>query len=214
MKTVLAASAVLAAVGTVNAAVVTQTQPFAFPLSPGNQSLVFNQFNPALGTLTKVELLFDGAISADATAENDSVLPAPAFGLSLSGNMSVSFVTLSGVGIVNTVFSQALDATDNAGVANGSGPDFHDFGNIGDVVSGDDDTMAGLGAYVGLGTLNANVNGSAGFSFTGTTDATLGIDNLGTAGEVTINYYYDPIPTPGALALFGAAGLGALRRRR
>jgi len=214
MRALFAAGAVLAAVGTANAAVVTQTQPFAFPLSPGNQVLAFNQFNGALGTLTKVELLFSGNINADATAENDSVLAAPAFALNLSGNMSVTFATLSGLGIVNNNFAQALAATDNAGVANNSGPDFFDFGNVGDAIGGNDDTMAGLGVYIGGGTINANINGSAGFSFSGTTDATLGIDNLGTAGDVTINYYYDPIPAPGAVALFGAAGLMGLRRRR
>jgi hypothetical protein len=205
---------VLAAAGAANAAVVTQTLPFAFPLSPGNQVLAFNQFNGALGTLTKVEMLFDGTIDASATAENDSVLAAPGFALNLSGNMSVTFATLSGVGIVNTNFFQALAPTDNGGTANGSGPDFHDFGNVGDVIGGDDDTMSGLGVYVGGGTINANINGSAGFSFSGTTDATLGIDDLGTAGEVTINYYYDPIPAPGAAALLGLAGVAGTRRRR
>ncbi len=214
MKTAIAAVAVLAAVGSASAAVVTQTLPFAFPLSPGNQALVFNKFNGGLGTLTKVELLFSGYIGADATAENDSVLSAPAFALNLSGNMSVSFSSLSGIGIVNNNFAQALSPTDNGGVANGSGPDFYDFGSVGSAIGGNDDTTSGLAGYYGPGTINANINGSAGFSFSGTTDATLGIDNLGTYGDVTINYYYDLVPAPGAAALLGVAGLAGIRRRR
>jgi len=214
MKKYLVVGAALALAGTANAAVVSQTLPWSFPLSPGSQSLTFNKFNGALGTLTKVELLFDGEIGASATAENDSVLSAPAFALNLSGNMSVTFATLSGIGIVNSNFSQPLAPTDNGGVANGSGPDFHDFGFVGDVIGGDDDTTSGLAAYYGPGTINANINASAGFSFSGTTDATLGIDDLGTSGDVTINYYYDPVPAPGAFALAGLAGLTGLRRRR
>ncbi len=214
MKPFVTSCALLALAGAANAAVVTQTLPWSFPLSPGNQALPFAKFDGALGTLTKVELLFDGTIDADATAENDSVLSAPAFSLNLSGNMSVTVQSLVGVGIVNTNFSQALAPTDNGGVSNGSGPDFYDFGAVGDAIGGDDDTTSGLAVYYGPGSINANINASAGFSFSGSTDATLGISNLATGGEVTINYYYDPIPTPGALALVGAAGLGLARRRR
>ena len=136
MKKMIASCALLALAGAANAAVVSQTLPWGFPLSPGADVLAFNKFNGALGTLTKVEMIFAGSIDADATAENDSVLSAPAFALNLSGNMSVTFQTLVGVGIVNTNFAQALDPTDNGGVANGSGPDFYDFGPVGDSIGG------------------------------------------------------------------------------
>ncbi len=214
MRMLLSAAAVLAAAGAANAGFISQTLPYGFPLSPGDQMVAFAQFDPSLGTLTKVELFFDGFMGATATAENDSDLDAPGFGLSLSGNMSVSIGGLSDVGLVNTAFAQALAPTNNGGVANESGPDFHDFGAVGDTFAGADDAVAGLAPFIGLGAINADVSGSAGFSFFGTTDATLGIDNLGAFGEITVNYYYDEIPAPGALALVGVGGLVATRRRR
>jgi hypothetical protein len=200
--------------GAAQGAVIVQSSPFAFPLSPGAEVLAFNQFDPALGTLTKVELFFNGFLGATATAENDSVLDAPDFGLSLTGNASATFGTLSAIGLVNTVFSQALAASDNGGVANGSGPDFHDFGAVGDVFGDTDEENAAFAPYIGLGQINADIDASAGFSFVGTTDATLGINNLGTFGEVFVVYTYDPIPAPGAVALLGLAGVAGLRRRR
>ena len=214
MKKCFAAVALLCAAGAANGAIVLQTQPYGFPLSPGAQTLTFDKFDTSLGVLTKVELFLSGFLGATATAENDSTLAAPDFGLSLSGNMSATFETLSAIGLVNTVFSQALDATDNGGVANGSGPDFHDFGAVGDVFGDNDSTNAGLAAYNGPGTIDCFLNGSAGFSFEGTTDATLGIDSLGTIGEVSVVYTYDPVPAPGAMALLGLGGIAALRRRR
>lgn len=214
MKTLIATAALLCAAGAANAAMVMQTLPYGFPLSPGDQTLAFDQFDPALGTLTKVELFLDGFMGASATAENDSALDAPAFSLSLSGNMSATFGTLSAVGLVNTAFAQALGASDNGGVANGSGPDFHDFGVVGDVFGDDDSTMVGLAPFIGLNTIDADISGSAGFSFQGSTDATLGIDQLGAFGEVKVIYTYDPIPAPGAMALLGLAGIAGLRRRR
>lgn len=214
MKTTIAIAALLCAGGAANAAMVMQTLNYGFPLSPGDQTLAFDQFDPALGTLTKVEIFLDGFMGASATAENDSDLAAPAFSLSLSGNMSASFGTLSAIGLVNTGFAQALGATDNGGVANGSGPDFHNFGVVGDVFGDDDSTMVGLAPYIGLSTIDADIAGSAGFSFEGSTDATLGIDELGAFGEVKVIYTYDPIPAPGAMALLGLAGIAGVRRRR
>lgn len=215
MKKVMTAAAVLGVAGAASATTIeTQTLNFGFPLSPGNETLTFNQFDDLGGsrTLTRVELILDATVTGDATAENDSSLPAPNFTLDLTGLIDATFSTLSATAGINNQFAQALDASDNGGVANGSGPDFHDFGNVGGSDADDDNEFSSFASYIGTGTIDADVNGSAGFSFSGTTDATLGIDNLGATGTVTINYYW--VPAPGAAALLGLGGLAAARRRR
>ncbi|TVQ81156.1 MAG: PEP-CTERM sorting domain-containing protein [Phycisphaeraceae bacterium] len=60
--------------------------------------------------------------------------------------------------------------------------------------------------------MTANINANAAFGFTGTTDATLIVSNLGATGNITLIYNY--IPAPGTMALMGLAGLAATRRRR
>ncbi|HLO40150.1 MAG TPA: choice-of-anchor E domain-containing protein [Phycisphaerales bacterium] len=206
--------AVLAgAAATSLAGVDTQTQNWGFPLSPNTATLTFNKFDDAGGTkvLTKVEMLFNAGMGANVTAENDSTLPAPDFAVNLSGFVTVSFASLSGFAGLSQSAAAGVDATD--GVAD-SGPDFNDFGYLSDSDSGSDDTTSGLAAYYGPGTINADVFGSGGFSVSGTTDSTLQLSNFMGSGDVTINYYWDPIPAPGSLGLAAAGLVLAGRRRR
>lgn len=195
------------------AGVDTQTQNWAFPLSPNSQVLVFDKFDDGAGTkvLTKVEMLFNATMGANVTAENDSTLPAPDFAVNLSGFVTVSFSSLNGfVGLVQSA-NAGVAATD--GIAD-SGPDFHDFGMLSDSDAGSDSTTSGLGGYYGPGTINATVFGSGGFSVSGTTDSTLHLTDFAGNGDVTIKYYWDPIPAPGAFGLAGLGMLAAARRRR
>ena len=214
MKHFIAAATVAAVAGAAHAGIETQTLPYGFPLSPGNQVLPFNQFDTLGGTrtLTKVELMFTGDVGGQVTAENNSTLDAPGFGVELTGFVTVAFSSLSGAGFLNQIDSQGVLATDNGGVPNGSGPDFHDFGSLSQNYNDMDMTTTGLAAYVGAGTINATVNGSAAFGATGTTDATVNVIGLGASGEVTIKYHW--VPGPGAAAMLGVAGLAGLRRRR
>lgn len=188
------------------------SENFAFPLSPNQQNLAFPQFDTLGGTrvLKQVVLDFAATVGAGATAENDSSLAAPSFQLNLSGFITVDGPDLSGFAGINEIRSQALTPTDGV---TGSGSDFHNFGFVSDNVLGSDST-AMLAPYIGLGNVNFLVAGSAGFSFSGTTDATLGIIDLGASGKVTLTYKYDLIPTPGAASLFAVAGLVGIRRRR
>lgn len=193
------------------------TQGFMFPLSPGMTQLEFAKFDTQGDTrvLRAVKLKFTATVGANATAENDSVLEAPDFAINLAGfvNVSVAGGLLSGVGTINVVQAFGVGATDGV---DGSGPDFHDFGFVSDMAMDDDLVFSAMSlpAFIGPGSVVADINGSAGFSFSGTTDASLKISNLGAEGSVEICYCYDVIPTPGAAALFGFAGVAALRRRR
>ncbi len=193
---------------------ITQTMDWEFPLSPGQQTLSFDQFDDLGGTLILegVSMSFDGSVSAAVTAENDSSLPSPDFALNMTGFVSVSFGTLDDFAGYNEVFaSGGVDATD--GVP-GSGPDFHDFGTVGDTATGDDSTTTGLGVYIGGGTIDAVVDATGGFSISGSTDSSLTFEDFMSSGTVTIVYKYSLVPAPGALALLGLAGVAGRRRRR
>lgn len=214
-KMCLCAAAVAITAGAANASLFqsSQTLPWSFPLSPGSETLLFDQFDDLDGArqLKEVRISFEGMIGGRATAENDSVLAAPGFGVSLSGSVEVTVLggVMDAIGIVNMNEVQALDATD--GVRH-SGPDYHEFGDLADVVSGSDSTTSDLGSFVGLGTVAVDVDGLAGFSFFGTTDATLGIDDLRSEGEATLTYVF--LPTPGAAGLALLGGVVGIRRRR
>jgi hypothetical protein len=190
----------------------------SFPLSPGSDTAVIPQWDPALfpgQVLVSVELEIDATVGADITAENDSAI---------GGNISVSLT-----GLVGATAPSGLSAT--AGIIGGagpvpvaasdgnpgSGPDFHDFGTISDSDSDNDTIFAVLGPYIGNGNLNIPVNGSGGFAVSGVTDSTLQISNFAGSGVVTVTYTYEPVPEPStiALALLGACGAAlALWRRR
>ena len=188
-----------------------QSQVFSGPLSPYDGMVTFNQFDDQGGTLTllAVCLEYDLTVSANITAENDSVLPAPDFAVNLSGFADISFGGLSDTAAISAGAAFGVGPTDGI---DGSGTDFHDFGALNDMASGSDDQFFGLGAYIGNGTIDAIIHAEAGFSASGTTDSTIQTSNFQISGKVMITYKY--LPTPGAASLFGIAGLAAMRRRR
>lgn len=213
MRSLLAVAALAAAAGTASAAVETWNQAWAFPLSPNNTTLVFPKFDTLGGTrvLTKVEMLTNSTMTANVTAENDSILPAPAFSVNLSGFVTVAFGTLNGFNGLSQGAGASVAATDGI---SGSGPDYNNFGALSDSGSGATDTTSGLAAYTAPGTINADVFGSGGFSVSGSTNSTLNVSNFQGFGDVTINYYWETVPAPASLALLGMGGLVIGRRRR
>ena len=190
-----------------------QSFDFSFPLSPGSVQMEFDQFDDMGGTriLKEVRLSIDATLIADATAENDSELAAPLFELQYNGSMQYELLSLSGADLNNASMGAALAATD--GVA-GSGPDFNDFGTVMLGLADNDSTTTGLAGFIGNGMIFGDLDALGGFSFSGTTDASLGFDNFGLSGKATLVYVYNVVPAPGAAALFGLAGLSAARRRR
>lgn len=218
-KTLLALASLLAVASSASASFSSSEMQFgawAFPLSPGMSVLTFNQFDDMGGTrvLKGVELNIEGDMGALITAENNSVIPANNFAVGLTGIVNVNVGPLAGnLGILATSPIMPAAATDNAGVPNGSGPDFVNFGFISDTDS-DSDFIGASPFWIGGGTIPGSVLGSGGFAAQGSADATINFVDFGTKGRVKLTYYFDVVPTPGATALLGLAGLVTIRRRR
>lgn len=197
-----------------------QSQDFAGQLSPfGPINLTFDQFddNGGLFVLKAITLEFDAEITANVTAENNNQQAAPEFGVQLTGFVNVD-VPAPAPGLLSGTALLDAQAT-SGGVAGtdgvpGSGPDFHNFGTIADGSNASDTLFANFGAFVGNGTVDAEVFGQGGFTVTGASSAQIQVSNFGVSGTVTITYHYNIIPAPGAAAAFGLFGLGATRRRR
>lgn len=212
----IAVGALAAMTGSAGASMFTiaQSQGWSFPLSPGQATLVFDQFDDLDGArqLKEVRIDVDAAVSASATGENDSKLPAPDFTLSLSGNVSVSVASgfMETFAIFNRSQSVALMPSDGV---EASGADYHDFGMFSDDESTSMSTTDDFLPFIGTGTIMVDILGSAGFSLSGSTDATLSIDDLMGSGVVTITYTF--LPSPGTtITLGGVAAVAMIRRRR
>lgn len=191
----------------------TQTLPFQFPISPGSQTLAFDQFDMPGCTLLSVTLILDAWEGGNITAENDS---------DIEGNITVSmsgWVTGAGPNLLATallsqsVGPQWVDATD--GVPE-SGLDFHDFGYVDDADSDSDFQSTNLAPYIGTGTIDIDIDAEGGWAFEGVTDATLRMSDFEAGGEATIIYEYTCIPEPATIGMmvFGALGMfGVIRRK-
>lgn len=193
-----------------------QFDSWSFGLSPGSDTLSFNQFDTMGGTrvLKGVLLEVEGDMGAAITAENNSDIPVNNFAVSITGIVDIAVGPLTaGLGIVANSPIVAVGASDNGGLPNGMGPDFHDFGYIS---NSDSDSAFGLPlpVWIGAGTIGGTVDGVGGFAAQGTSDATINFDEFGSKGRAKLTYYFDVVPTPGAASLMGLAGMVGIRRRR
>lgn len=195
---------------------ITHTQNWSFPLSPNSAVLSFPQFDDLEGVreLTQVTIGLDALVQAWVTGENNSTIPGQ---LTLNLNGNVSSTAPGGLSVALTLNQTAgpvsVSATD--GVV-GSGPDFHDFGTVGQSGLGTDALISpgdDLSGFIGTGTFDVNVNGSAAFVLSGVTSSRLKVRNLGAQGTAWVTYEYVPEPGMCLLTLLGLGGL-SLRRRR
>jgi hypothetical protein len=191
----------------------TQTLPFQFPISPGSQTLAFDQFDMPGCTLLSVTLELDAWEGGNITAENDSTI-AGSITVSMSGWATGTGPNLLATALLSQSAGPAgVAATD--GVP-GSGPDFHDFGYVSDSGSGTNSQSTNLAPYIGTGTVDIDIDAQGGWAFEGVTDATLQISDFEAWGDATIIYEYTCIPEPATIAMmvFGALGMfGVIRRK-
>ena len=195
-----------------------QTLTFSFD-NPGSQTLNFNQFddNGGMYLLTKVTLDLTATQSANVTGENDSQSPG-SLTATLGGTVTATGGGLLAIASLSTSDGPyAVTASDGTP---GSGPDFHDFGYMSDSDS-DTDILThpptNLSAFVGLGTIAIDIDGSGGFSISGVSDSSLVVTEFDNDGCATITYEYSVVPEPATIGMLvtGALGMfGVILRRR
>jgi hypothetical protein len=209
-----------------SAATITQTGSYSF-IPTGSQTLAYNKFNPALGTLTSV------TVTTSLTKSGGSLFLDNDSGTAASGNVSqtvridlasgdVSFVATVGTAGSNvnasTNFSVSLAADtggDVSGYQNDGGAD-NGGQAFSDVSTSQTKTINPFfqNTYEGTGTFDITVDGIQSFNTSTVSGAAGSFTNSAATGEVTITYNYTAaIPEPTS-ALLGGIGLLALLRRR
>jgi hypothetical protein len=153
-----------------------------------------NQFNPALGTLTAVEITNAGSLSSHIRVESLDSAPANVTG-TVSGNLALSGPAALSVVTTTNAATESFQASAFDGTIDFAGTSGKDFGNK---ASGGSKSQvltspADLGNFIGLGKV----------SFTETAQATSAANGAGnllsqinSTAEATVTVKYDYIPAP------------------
>ncbi len=173
---------------TISTAPATQEQDLVFGpnLTDTPQSLQINQFNPALGTLTGVDIVQDATVASDVQAANTDPI-AFAVSAQIQGT-----VTLQAPG-ANTQAAN-VQATESATIQPGSGATPYDFG-----VKDADGTSSislnaatsDLSAFIGTGQATVTETGTAGVDLSGPGNF-LAMVRSTYSGQVKVVYHYTP----------------------
>jgi hypothetical protein len=206
----LTAVVIVACAGAASAATMTQTLSFGPSSTSFSHDFVFNQFNPALGTLTGVTDTLTENLSASTTVTNTGTSAGEFQWLAISNHAEKNF---NGLPLLNATSVETLSGNIAAGAT--------------EMFSGttsSSSTASGLfgGKFIGTDTItgssvdDVNMGGfSPGCVFTTCTSSSSSV-----TGEITdeLVYTYTPaaVPEPSSLALLGSTlfGFGIFRRRR
>ncbi len=221
MKRFVSALTLVAGLALANAAsAATITQTFTQPQSATTWSVAnipFNQFNPALGTLTSVTLQFGGSFTQQEVISVAAGNPAQ----TITGLSAVADVLIYGAAnfvnqIVDINGTQNVISFPGVTIAAGTSQTFNAAGALGFGPA----SQLPIAPYIGLGTISYSLAGTGGFSVSGGGQANFSITTL-SGGTLTLVYNYDAVPTNGvpepttmAGAFAGLLALIPVARRR
>ncbi len=189
-----------------------QTQTFSFDITeqdiPFSESFTLPGFDPALGTLTGVEIISDVTLNAsvdviNVTDDDEAVTAATA---------SVPFEVTgpAGLDIDQTLSVGPFDGTAVANSTTTLGS-----GSTTESASATFTDAADLAMYTTDSTLDFEFSGSAAtFGGVGTPGATFFGGSASALGTVTVVYTFIPIPEPSSLVLVGLGGVALLAGRK
>ncbi len=193
--------------------------PVAVPLA-STALAPLSLFDPALGTLTQVDLMLDAdALAGQISWDNEAAIPTDVT-LGIGAEVTITTTFGNSVVAVPLQLGSALGvAADNDAAADFVGTDsFSVVGGIGNDADNVVLTAAlDLANYTGIGTFGIDVAAIV-TNFLSTTGGFGPIMQTPgqTEGTVTVTYQFIPIPEPTTASLLslGLVGIAAVRRRR
>jgi hypothetical protein len=187
-----------------SAAILTQTQ--SVPLTPTDWSttLVFSQFNPALGTLNSITIMLDGTIVSELIATNTGATTDTGT-VTATATITVTRPDSSTLVVAPTVsHTETLDP--------GNSFDVTETNSASNAVTSPP-PASDLVAYTGVGTIGLPISAVGSSTVTSGNGNVAGGALTSASATVTLVYQYDPalmLPEPPGVLVFGlalAAGL-------
>jgi hypothetical protein len=164
---------------------------FASARTNATQTQTVAQFNPALGTLSSVEIVYNGTLTSDLKVENDDSQAATLTG-AVNGALSLQAGNLSALqGTVTNSNSGSLAATD--GTDNFSGASGRDFGAQSNSVTKDvtfNASNTDLSAFLGTGTVSLTQSSQVSSTITGAGNLLAAVSSQA-SGQVRVIYHYE-----------------------
>jgi hypothetical protein len=159
----------------------------------GAQTRTIPRFNDDLGTLTAVEVFFDGSITSTIRVENVNADEASQLVGRVSGNLTLTGPGVSGFQLNPNVIAGTFNATRFDNVIDYRGTSGVDFGSRTATSNGSrrlTDAIT-LGSYSGSGTVSFTLNSLVTSSVTGNGDEDISIRSTA-AANVRVVYHYTP----------------------